>query len=476
MKKALFIPLLFLILAIIPAQAQEVALNAIEQSYLQKGYRQDVNGWIFLHLEGKPYEIGFQRGYLTAKEISDFREAERQLIKFTTSKDYDFFVRKAVKLFRGKVSKEYIEEMRGMAVGMTKAGQFITYDEILFLNGWIDLLWYWWPAEKEKEKEGGPGCSAFIATGGQTSDGKLVMAHNSWCGYADGQFGNYIIDLIPENGNRILMQSWGPLIYSSMDFFITGAGLMGTETTIGGFKGFDSKGTPVFERARKAMQYAQNIDEWARILIEKNNGAYANSWLLGDINTNEIARLELGLKHHSLEKTTDGYFAGSNVTSNFQLLHDETDGVFQDIRCGHVARQVRWKQLMKDNCGKIDIEIAKAMLADHFDIFLEADTLGPRSICGHYEFDRGIIPNAAWVPYNAAGAFDGKVVTSDMARNWQIWAKWGHPCGMDFKADEFLRKHPQFEWQKNILKDIPSLPWTVFPIENSTISNEENND
>ena len=33
-----------------------------------------------------------------------------------------------------------------------------------------------------------------------------------------------------------------------------------------------------------------------------NNGGYANAWLLGDIDTNEIARLELGLKHVALEK------------------------------------------------------------------------------------------------------------------------------------------------------------------------------
>ena len=44
------------------------------------------------------------------------------------------------------------------------------------------------------------------------------------------------------------------------------------------------------------MQYADSIDEWAEIMVKNNSGAYANSWLLGDIRTGEIARLELGLK------------------------------------------------------------------------------------------------------------------------------------------------------------------------------------
>lgn len=466
MKKAIFYLLLFLILANLQAWAQSIALSGEEQNYTKKGYRLDVNGWIFLHLEGRPYEIGFQRGFLTAKEINDFRETEKQLIKFTTPKDYDYFVKKAVKLFKGKISKEYVEEMRGIAEGMVKAGKVITYDEILFLNGFIDILWYWWPAEKDREKEGRPGCSAFIATGKETADGRIVMAHNTWCGYADGRFSNIIIDLIPENGSRILMQSWGPLIYSGTDFFITEAGLIGTETTISGFKGFDSKGTPVFERARKAMQYAGNIDEWAKTLIDKNNGGYANSWLLGDINTNEIARLELGLKYHSLEKTSDGFFVGSNITSNSQVLNDEADGIFQDIRNCSISRQVRWKQLMKDNYGKIDIENAKEMLADHYDTYLEIEKPGVRTICGHAELEDGLIPNTVWTAYDPSGAIDGKVVTSELAKRWQIWAKWGHPCDSAFNAAEFLQKHPQFDWQHDILKDISPYHWTVFPIEN----------
>ena len=72
------------------------------------------------------------------------------------------------------------------------------------------------------------------------------------------------------------------------------------------------------------MQYARDINEWAKIMIEKNSGAYANSWLVGDTKTGEIALLELGLKNHSLEKKTNGYFAGSNITENIKILRKET--------------------------------------------------------------------------------------------------------------------------------------------------------
>ncbi len=467
MKKAIFLLATILLLANLTISAQSGPLSDEEQNYLAKGYRVDNNGWIFLHLEGKPYEIGFQRGYLTAAEINEFRETERQFVKYNTSRDYDFFVKKSGELFKKKISKEYVDEMQGMVAGMTRAGHPITYEEILFLNGIYDIKWYWWPKEKDKSQEGGPGCSAFIATGKETVDGKIVMAHNSWFSYAEGKSFNIVVDLYPEKGNRILMQTCGPMIYSGSDFFITGAGLMGTETTIGFFKGHNDKGTPVFERARKAMQYARTIDEWADIMIKNNSGAYANSWLLGDINTNEIACLELGLKHHSLEKKSDGFFVGSNVTGNPQILHDEANGIFDDIRFGTVSRQVRWKELMKENFGKIDVETAKTLLGDHYDTYLRINSPGTRTICGHGELENGLIPNSTDQAFYPSGAYDGKVVTSGMARDWKIWAKWGQPCGSTFNAAEFLKMHPQYEWQEGVLKDIPNCPWTVFPLNRS---------
>jgi hypothetical protein len=443
---------------IVPVRQNEITA---ENNWLAKAYRVDKNGWIFLHIEGKPFERGFQRGYLTADEIDEFLKTTTYVLKFQTAKEPNFFVESAAKLFRGKVSKEYVDEMKGMVAGMEKAGKKVTLDQMLFMNGFIDVWWYWWPGEKKSEA---PGCSAFIATGEATADSKIVMAQNTWIGYAIGTFCNIIIDIVPDKGHRILMQSWGPLIYSGTDFFITETGLIGTETTIGGFKGFDKKGTPVFERARKAMQYANSIDEWAQIMIEKNSGAYANSWLLGDINTGEIARLELGLKHHRLEKKKDGYFSGSNVADNIEILRNETSAVYDDLRNRAVARRERWKQLMKKHHGKIDVEVAKQMIADHYDMYLEKENPSSRTICGHLELDDGSVPGSRGA-YLPIGAVDGKVIDSNLAKNWRFWAKWGSPCDIGFDAQKFLEKHTQYDWQEGYLEDIHSEPWTVFPPE-----------
>ena len=433
-----------------------------QQQWLSKAYRYDKNGWIFLHIEGAPFERGFQRGYLTANEIDELYKTLGYLQEFETGRDVNFFVKASAKLFKDKVSKEYVEEMQGMTAGARAAGKEITYDQMLFMNGFIDIAWYWYPQEKDRIRDDGPGCSAFIAAGDATKDGTIVMAHNTWDSYAGMRSGNIIVDIVPEKGNRILMQSWGPCIYSTMDFFITSAGLIGTETTIAEFKGFDAKGTPVFERTRKAMQYAKDINEWAKIMIDKNSGAYANSWLIGDINTGEIARLELGLKYHNLEKKTNGYFTGANVAEDLKILRIETSASYDDLRNRCVAKRVRWEQLMKENYGKITADTAKKLLADHYDVYLKKENPSSRTICGHFELDDGSVPMSA-APYRPSGTVDGKVVDSRMTKDWQFWAKWGSSCDRAFDANEFLAEHPQFNRLKGYLPDLPAQPWTIFP-------------
>ena len=36
-----------------------------------KGFRFNIQGWIYLHIEGEPYDRGYQHGYLLAGEIID---------------------------------------------------------------------------------------------------------------------------------------------------------------------------------------------------------------------------------------------------------------------------------------------------------------------------------------------------------------------------------------------------------------------
>ena len=84
-------------------------------------------------------------------------------------------------------------------------------------------------------KEGGASdkCSAFMANGDWTADGKIVVAHNNFSNFVDGQLARVVLDLKPEKGNRMLIQGFAGWIWSGTDFFVTSKGIIGTETTIG---------------------------------------------------------------------------------------------------------------------------------------------------------------------------------------------------------------------------------------------------
>ena len=308
-----------------------------------KGYRFDHNGWVYVHIEGEPYERGFQHGYLVAAELEEILRSLNYLTYWDTGMKWAFFVDAAERLFVPYIDREFIEEIRGVAAGAQAAGVNVSWQEILAWNGRMELLDYWWPNEREPKIVPGSEndhCSAFIATGSATRDGRIVMAHNTWDEYVNGQFFNEIIDISPTEGQRIFMQTAPAYIDSFSDFFITSAGLVGTETTIGGFKAYDPNEAPEFFRVRKAMQYADNLDQFVEIMKKQNNGGYANSWLLGDLSSDEIMLFELGLKYYNIERKKDGYFAGYNAPLDPRIRNLECSKTrYTDIRNASGARR-----------------------------------------------------------------------------------------------------------------------------------------
>ena len=117
---------------------------------------------------------------------------------------------------------------------------------------------------------------------------------------------------------------------------------------------------------------------------------------------------------------------------------------------------------MKVNKGKIDVPMAEQFLADHEDSFLHEQRADQRTLCGHADVAKEGIPVFEWAPFYPGGAVQGKAADSDMAAKMSFVARAGHPCGADFTAADFLERHPEFSWQKPLLRDMKAGPWTVF--------------
>jgi hypothetical protein len=424
--------------------------------------RRDEAGWIALHLEGPPATIGFQHGWLAAAEIEDALAMFRVYTPAATQHDWEFFRRTARELFWPKLDAEQRAEIEGIAEGARARGKRVDQDDIVALNGWMEIAWYYLAQLEALENKAPGNCSAFIATGSYTKDGGIVMGHNAWIDYAIGERWNLVLDIVPEQGQRIFMDSFPGFIHSDDDFALNGAGLMVTETTITGFEGFRAGGLPEFARARRALQYARTIDEWAGIMCRESNGAYANSWLIGDARSGEIARLELGLSNQPLERTRDGFFVGANFPCDARLTSEETNFDASDPNSSPNARRRRWEELMAQWKGRIDVEAGERFLGDHVDSRTHETLATGRTLCGHIDQDAEGGPEWGMASFCPAGAVQAKVTDSKLAGELGFWARMGHACGQDFDARSFLAEHPEYGWQKPILRDMPAGEWTRF--------------
>lgn len=436
---------------------------------LKNAYRFERAGWVYVHLEGSPSEIGFQHGYLLEPEIVDGLKAIQLLFAHDTKRDWNFYRDTAQNVLWPHIETEYRQELQGIADGLKSRGASLDLWDVVALNAKEELPDYYVPTLERQQKSSpaasakNPGhCSAFVATGSWTKDHKPVIAHNNWSPFPDGSRFTIIFDIVPAKGYRMLMDGFPGVIVSDDDFTINAAGLAITETTITGFSLYDPNGVPEFVRARKAMQYSSSIDDFVRIMLADNNGGYANDWLLADNKTGEVARFELGLRMHRVWRSKDGYFVGANFPSDPEFIRKETDFNPNDASSSMNARHKRWDELMAKNKGQIDVALAQQFLADHWDSYQNKQEANERTLCGHLEDSPRGIPAWDRTPYYPDGAVTGKAADSTMTKNMSFVARAGHPCGQDFIADTFLAAHPEYDWMRPSLKDMKGNAWAEF--------------
>ena len=448
-------------------------MNKKEQK-IKNGLSYEENGWKYISIKGKPKERGYAYGYLCAKEFKEIQNTLAFLMMESYGKTWDFFIEEVSNGFKKMTQDdfpEFYEEMEGITDGCNANGCKTTIDEIITWNFYCSLP-YWYSmilSNNPGRKDGGAKdrCSSFIAVGDWTEDGKIVCAHNSFSDFIQGQFSNIVLDLNPDKGHRFIMQTSPCWIWSGTDIFVTAKGIIGTETTIGGFFPYEKK-YPIGYRIRKAMQYGNTLDEYCEILLHENSGDYANAWMFGDTNTNEILRIELGLKYHNIERTKNGFFIGFNSAYDERIRNLEViNSGFYDIRRHQGARMVRLGDLMDEYKGKLNIEVAKKIISDHYDVYLKKDN-NPcsRTVCSHYDLDAReyMSQSDRPKPYSPRGAVDGIVCDTKLAKNMSFIGRFGNACGIPFIAKEFFKEHRQYERFAPYIKDRLTQPWTEFTI------------
>jgi hypothetical protein len=405
-------------------------------------YRYPAAGWIYLHIEGQPYERGYQHGYLMAREIPEYMErCAADLGAKADAQSWDQLRTTVDALFLRGFDREVLEEMKGIAEGASDAGakwlgRRIDLVDIAVANttvelGELDNAMPMTPTGLEGLRLEAPSyfdrkrdavldhCSAFAATGPATRDGKMVIGHVTWWPLTLAEQTNVMLDILPAKGHRIIMQSYPGGIESGTDWYQNDAGMVLTETTIRQSP-FNIGGTPVAFRARAAIQYGGNVDEVVERLGTRNNGLYTNEWLIGDAKNNEIAMYELGTAHSKLWRSskgewfggTEGFYWGDNNAKDLEVRLEyvpDPRGEPEYVPYSPGKRDTAWQNLYQKYRGQIDEQFG----------FLAFRT----------------------APLVSAATMDAKIATADMAQNLMVWAAIGKPNQREWEAGERGRQN-----------------------------------
>lgn len=135
----------------------------ISPDQYRPAYRYNVQGWIYIHVQGDPYDRGYQHGYLLAAEIVDMLNRWSNIIhnypilnffsKHLSDERYQkvsaawwgFCVSRCYSWYQDKIPEEYQQEMQGIADGVsarggTIHGRNVTYKDILTLNEMYEFM------------------------------------------------------------------------------------------------------------------------------------------------------------------------------------------------------------------------------------------------------------------------------------------------------------------------------------------------
>lgn len=405
-------------------------------------YRYPSGGWIYLHIEGKPYERGYQHGYLMAREISQYIDrCASELDEKSRTTAWSSGRAMANALFLRGFDEEILQEMKGIADGAAAAGaQYdgrpVDFEDIVTANTIVELglvraatritptglegLHLQRPGyfDPKRDVPIAERCSAFCATGPATRDGKMIIAHLTMWSLTLAEQTNLMLDILPAAGHRVLMQSYPGGIESGTDWYQNDAGVVLTETTIRQSP-FNVQGTPVAYRARRAIQYGDDIDAVVKHLRERNNGLYTNEWLIGDAKNNEIAMLELGTYKTRLFRSsrnewfgnTPGFYWGCNNAKDLDVRLEYTpdpQGAPAHIPYTPYDRDLKWQELYAAHQGAIDEQFA----------FLAMRT----------------------APLVSSSTMDAKVATADMASRMMVWAVFGKPNQREWVPNQWQKE------------------------------------
>ena len=126
---------------------------------LEGSYKFNEGGWTYVHLTGTPEQVGFQHGYLLAREIEDNVHVYTVSAPHEDKRPWRFFRDAGRTILWPHLDPEYQAELKGIAEGLKAQGSKLDLWDIVALNGDIELSDYYLPtAESERRQAQSASC------------------------------------------------------------------------------------------------------------------------------------------------------------------------------------------------------------------------------------------------------------------------------------------------------------------------------
>ena len=394
-----------------------------ENEILKKACFNEIKGVKVLHLKGRPYEMGYQHGYLLADKIdlmvNSTLLATAAYVAAQTGSDLDkaeellWMGQKAAEPF---LPPEFKEEMKGIADGAKAAGINVTLEHILLWNTNYDQ-WciychpdYWQgddledsqKANKIKNSKGlqqkaatiaGGGCSSFCAWGEWAGgDGKLIFGKNEDNFNMPEQLQNRILVVAsPEDGIGHAFLTYPGMI--GLDGGINEAGLA-MMTQLNSMQHESMKGCGIAIFTRLLLTHARNVED-AVSIFKKYPRCAGIAYHVADARAKKAVVVETSSKNvccrypmqdiEALWQTNHSNcypgwlgYSGYNMVTDQVLVNRLTDistienwqNSLKEPYNFYVqapSRFERYQQLIHEYYGNITVENAIKILSDCYD-------------------------------------------------------------------------------------------------------------
>jgi isopenicillin-N N-acyltransferase-like protein len=299
--------------------------------------------------KGTHYQAGYQIGTQMKAQLQEMIQQSKGDVAKSKDRTWED-IRGQSRLFlefSKKYMPEYVEEIKGAAdaTGIDLVDLFSEMCEEIYSKDYLK------------------GCSDLIASGDVTADGSVLAAHNNDTS-PDIEKYTVAVHYQVEGEPEILAVGYGGLGIS-VGFNSAGISLTGNEVSMNDLK----LGVPRLLLCRKILAQRTIADAIDAALFQPRASNY--NQVIADAN-GEIYSIEGSATNYEAIYATEGYIVHTNHYVSPRMRPYEADPY--DITSS-IVRYNRANRLMKNNRGRISVEMLKTFLQDHVSY--------PKSICRH---------------------------------------------------------------------------------------------